>query len=167
MSVHEHRKEAPRRIHFGVLTISDTRTLETDESGRLILELIDGAGHATTARAICKDEPGEVVGLVSEACGRADVDVVVLTGGTGLSRRDATFEAMCELYNPSVPGFGELFRMLSFEEIGAASMLSRASAGIVDGKPVFSLPGSRAAVRLGMERLILPEAGHFLAQLAR
>ena len=167
MSVHEHRSEAPKQIRFGVLTISDTRSLETDESGSLILELIGAAGHATTARALCKDDPGQVIRLVSEACGRPDVDVVVLTGGTGLSTRDATFEAMSELYRPSVPGFGELFRMLSFEEIGAASMLSRASAGIVDGKPVFSLPGSKAAVRLAMERLILPEAGHLLAQLAR
>ena len=167
MSVHEHREETPRPIRFGILTISDTRTLETDESGRLMMELIEAAGHRTAARALCKDDPGQVVDLVRDACANPEVEIVVLTGGTGLSRRDSTFEAVSELYQPLVPGFGELFRMLSFEEIGAASMLSRASAGIVDGKPVFSLPGSRAAVRLGMERLILPEAGHLLAQLAR
>lgn len=167
MSVHAHREEAPRRIRFAALTISDTRTLETDESGKLLVELVEFAGHAATARALCRDEPGQVIELVRDACARPDVDAVVLTGGTGLTRRDTTFEALSEIYRPALPGFGELFRMLSFEEIGAASMLSRASAGIVDGKPVFSLPGSRAAVRLGMERLILPEAGHLLAQLAR
>ena len=126
---------------------------------------MEAAGHAATARALCKDDPSEVSELVRDACARHDVDVLVLTGGTGFSRRDSTFEAVSELYNPCIPGFGELFRMLSFEEIGAASMLSRASAGIVDGKPVFSLPGSRAAVRLAMERLVLPECGHLLEQL--
>ena len=154
-------------VRFAVLTISDTRTLETDESGEAILDLVRAACHETSVRAISEDDPADVARLVREACAREDVDLVVLTGGTGLSIRDSTFEAISELYQRPIPGFGELFRMLSFAEIGAAAMLSRASAGIVDGKPVFSLPGSTPAVRLAMTRLILPEAAHLLAQLAR
>ena len=167
MSVKEHRQAAPRRVRFAVLTVSDTRTLDDDESGRLIVELVAAASHVATARTICKDEPADVARLVHEACARDDVDAVVLTGGTGFARRDSTHATLRELYQPEIPGFGELFRMLSFEEIGAAAMMSRASAGVVDGKPVFSLPGSKAAVRLGMSRLVLPETGHVLEQLAR
>lgn len=167
MSHQQHRNEAPILVRFAVLTVSDTRTLETDESGMAILDLVGAASHVASVRAVCKDEPADVARLVREACSREDVDLVVLSGGTGLSSRDSTFEAISELYQKPLPGFGELFRMLSFGEIGAAAMLSRASAGIVDGKPVFSLPGSTPAVRLAMTRLILPEAGHLLAQLAR
>lgn len=167
MSHHHHRDAAPALVRFAVLTVSDTRTLETDESGLAILALVQGGSHVTSVRALCKDDPADVARLVREACAREDVDLVVLTGGTGLSSRDSTFEAISDLYQQPIPGFGELFRMLSFSEIGAAAMLSRASAGVVDGKPVFSLPGSTPAVRLAMTRLILPEAGHLLAQLAR
>ena len=167
MSVEEHRGEGPSRVRFAVLTVSDTRTKETDESGQLILELAQAAFHVAAARALCKDEPEEVQQLVRQAASQADIDVLVVNGGTGLTKRDATYEAVRALYDVEVPGFGELFRMLSFEEIGAASMLTRASAGIVSGKPVFSLPGSPTAVRLAMEKLILPEIGHLLGQLAK
>jgi molybdenum cofactor biosynthesis protein B len=149
-----------------VLTVSDTRTLETDESGRLAEELCAAAGQAVACRMICPDEPAEVRALVDGACRREDVDAVVVTGGTGIAARDTTHEALAGLYDVAIPGFGELFRLLSFEEVGAAAMLSRASAGVVHGRAVFSLPGSRAAVRLGLTRLVLPELAHVLAQLA-
>ena len=167
MPAEEHRAEGPERIRFAVLTVSDTRTKETDEGGQLVIELIQAAFHAATARALCKDDTAAITALVNDACSREDVDVLVVTGGTGLSKRDTTHDALARAYEVAIPGFGELFRALSFDEIGAAAMLSRASAGIVKGKPVFSLPGSPGAIRLGMTRLVLPEAGHLLAQLAR
>lgn len=167
MTVDEHRAEGPSRVRFAVLTVSDTRTKDTDESGRLILELAQAAFHVAAARALCKDDPAAVAELVKQAAGQAEIDVLVVNGGTGLTSRDATYEAIRKLYDVEIPGFGELFRMLSFEEIGPAAMLTRASAGIVSGKPVFSLPGSPAAVRLAMEKIILPEIGHLLGQLAK
>ena len=148
MSAEEHRRQAPEQVRFALLTVSDTRTLETDESGQLIIELITAAFHVAAFRAICKDEPEEVRALVQQACSADGVDALVVTGGTGISKRDATYEAIRDLHDVEIPGFGELFRYLSYKEIGAASMLSRASAGVVAGRPVFSLPGSAAAVRL-------------------
>ena len=147
--------------------VSDTRSRETDESGALIIELVQSAFHVAALRALCKDEPEEVKKLVTHACSTADVDVLIVTGGTGISKRDSTYEAIRGLYDVEIPGFGELFRSLSYEEIGAAAMLSRASSGVVKGCPVFSLPGSSAAVKLAMEKLILPEIGHVLAQLGK
>lgn len=167
MGVAEHHHEAPARLRFAVLTISDTRTPETDEGGALVEELCRSHFHDVTMRDIRKDDPEEVASWLMIAVAHDDVDVVVLTGGTGFSKRDSTFEAISSLYSPAIPGFGELFRMLSFQEIGPAAMLTRASAGIVGGTPVFSLPGSPSAVRLAMLRLILPEAGHLVSQAQR
>ena len=167
MSVEGHRHEAPARLRFGVLTVSDTRTPENDESGGLVAELCTAQFHLVTLKDIRKDVPSEVATWLKSAVAHDDVDVVVMTGGTGFAHRDSTFEAIASLYEPSIPGFGELFRMLSFAEVGAAAMMTRASAGIVGGTPVFSLPGSPSAVRLAMTRLILPEAGHLVAQLQR
>ena len=164
MSVSEHHRDAPSRLRFAVLTISDTRTLETDDGGALAAELCAAHFHAVTMRDIRKDDPEEVAAWLLVAVAHDDVDVVVLTGGTGFARRDSTFQAVSALYDPAIPGFGELFRMLSFAEVGPAAMMTRASAGIIGGTPVFSLPGSPSAVRLAMERLILPEAGHLVAQ---
>lgn len=165
MSAEEHRADAPGVLRFAVLTVSDTRTKDDDESGQLIIELVQAAFHEVTGRALCKDDPEAIRDLVRKACAREDVEVLVVTGGTGFSRRDATPKVMEELYDQVIPGFGELFRMLSFQEVGAAAMLSRASAGVVAGRPVFSLPGSASAVRLAMEKLVLPEIPHLLQQL--
>jgi molybdenum cofactor biosynthesis protein B len=161
---HHHDDDAPAQVRFAVLTVSDTRTKETDESGQLIIELVQAAFHVAAVRAICKDEPAEVEKLVRKACGQDAVDVLVVTGGTGIAKRDATYETIEGLYDVTLPGFGEIFRALSFEEIGAKAMLSRASAGVVNGRPVFSLPGSASAVKLAMDRLVLPEIGHVVAQ---
>jgi molybdenum cofactor biosynthesis protein B len=167
MSVSEHRAAAPERLRFAVLTVSDTRTIETDEGGALACELIAARFHEVTRRDILRDDPPAVRAWVIETSARADVDVVVLTGGTGFARRDATPDALAGLFDPPIPGFAELFRMLSFAEVGAAAMLSRACAGVVAGKPVFALPGSPSAVRLALTRLILPDAAHLFSQLCR
>lgn len=167
MGVEEHREAGPEQVRFAVLTVSDTRTKETDESGQLIIELVRSAFHVPAVRALCKDDPEEVRRLVQDACSQDGVDALIITGGTGIARRDSTYDSVCDLYEVEIPGFGEIFRALSFREIGAAAMLSRASAGVVNGRPVFSLPGSAGAVRLAMDELILPEIGHVLAELAR
>jgi molybdenum cofactor biosynthesis protein B len=164
-SVAAHHAEAGRTVGCGVVTVSDTRTAADDRSGDLIAELLAAGGHAVAARALVPDEPTAVAAVVRELAARSDVAVVLLTGGTGVAPRDQTPEAIAALLTKELPGFGELFRMLSYQEIGAAAMLSRACAGMIDRTAVFLMPGSTAAVRLAMERLIVPELGH-LAKLA-
>ena len=163
----EHRATAPRTIGCFVLTISDSKTPETDTSGILIRELLARAGHAVVGHAIVKDEPAEVRAIVQEGCANPDLQAFILTGGTGVTSRDATFEAVEALLDKRLSGFGELFRMLSYQEIGAAAMLSRAQAGVVKGRALFSLPGSPNACRLALEKLIIPELGHLLREIRR
>ncbi len=164
MSHAQHKAQAPRRVRVFILTVSDTRTEATDEGGRLIRELVSGheSGHEVTGYALVKDEPAEVKERIRSVAAQATADVLISTGGTGISLRDTTYEAVNELLGKRLDGFGELFRMLSFHEIGAAAMLSRAVAGLVKESSlvVFALPGSPAAVRLAMEKLILPELSH-------
>ena len=150
-----------------VLTVSDTRTPDTDASGRAIRELLEGAGHSITGAAIVRDDPDQVTSVVRRHLAEPATRVVITTGGTGITSRDGTFEAVDRLFEKRLDGFGELFRMLSYEEIKAAAMLSRATAGTVGHKAVFVLPGSEPAVRLAMTRLILPELGHVVQQLNR
>jgi molybdenum cofactor biosynthesis protein B len=165
MSVASHRAQAPATVTCFVLTVSDTRTLETETSGRAIADLLGAAGHVVSGRTVVRDEPGEVTAAVRDAIARGGVQAIITTGGTGISRRDSTYEALTALFDKRLDGFGELFRSLSFQEIGAAAMLSRATAGVAGGVVVFMLPGSEAAVRLAMERLILPELKHVVQQL--
>jgi molybdenum cofactor biosynthesis protein B len=155
---HEHRARDARRVACAVITVSDTRTEDTDGSGRCIRELLLEHGHQVEHYAILKDDPEAIAAAVRSLPG--SVQVVVLNGGTGLARRDTTYEAVQRLIEKEITGFGELFRALSYEQIGAAAMLSRATAGVVGERVVFSLPGSRAAVELAMTKLILPEIGH-------
>jgi molybdenum cofactor biosynthesis protein B len=163
----EHRATAPRSIGCFVLTISDSKTPETDTSGNLIRELLAGAGHTVAGHAIVKDEPAHVVAVIREGCANPAVQAFVLTGGTGVTSRDSTFEAVEGLLDKRLTGFGELFRMLSYQEIGAAAMLSRAQAGVVQRRALFSLPGSPNACRLALEKLIIPELGHLLREIGR
>jgi molybdopterin adenylyltransferase len=165
VSVTDHRRDAPATITCFVLTISDTRTAANDTSGDAIATALHSAGHLVAGRAIVRDEPFIVRNLVLEQAGT--VDVVIATGGTGLTSRDSTYEAIAGVLNKRLDGFGELFRMLSFAEIGSAAMLSRACAGTIGRTAVFSLPGSENAVRLAMTRLILPELGHVVRELRR
>ena len=167
MSSITHRAAAPAAVRCFVITVSDTRTEATDSSGRAIVQLLTDAGHVVAGRRILRDEPGEVAALVREVAAAGQVDVIITTGGTGITRRDSTFEAIDALLDKRLPGFGELFRVLSFQEIGAAAMLSRACAGTHAGRIVISLPGSENAVRLAMTRLLIPELGHLVAETRR
>ena len=164
-AVTSHRADAPSAVRVFVLTISDTRTEATDTSGDAIVSALADAGHTVTGRKILRDDPGPV----AEAVRRATVsaDVVITTGGTGITSRDSTYEAITKLLDKRLDGFGELFRMLSFQEIGSAAMMSRACAGTIRRTAVFSLPGSEKAVRLAMAKLILPELGHVVRELRR
>ena len=162
-----HKAEAPQAVRCYIVTVSDTRTEETDASGRAIAQLLTAAGHVVLGRAIVQDEPSLVRGAIERQLASREVQVVIATGGTGITSRDSTFEAVDGLLDKRLDGFGELFRMLSFEQIGPAAMMSRASAGLAVGKIVVSLPGSEAAVRLAMERLLLPELGHLVQQASR
>ena len=162
MGVHEHHAKAKRRVGCAVLTISDTRTEATDASGALAKKLLVEAGHEVLHYTIVPDEPSEIRGVIQPLLNEPRVLAIFLTGGTGIAPRDTTFEAIRALFEKEIDGFGELFRMLSFADIGPAAMLSRACAGIVAGKVLFSMPGSTAAVELAMQKLALPELGHVL-----
>jgi len=162
MGVHEHRAKAKRRVGCAVLTVSDTRTEATDESGARLKALLTQGEHEVVHYAIVRDDPRQIREWLQPLFGDPRVQAIFLTGGTGIAPRDTTFEAVRALFEKELEGFGELFRMLSFAEIGPAAMLSRATAGIVAGKALFSMPGSTPAVELAMQKLVLPELGHVL-----
>jgi len=161
----EHKEKAQTQVSCGVITVSDTRTRETDTSGQLILSMLERAGHRVSCYHIIKDEPGQIRPLLQALLADAEVDAVIVNGGTGVSRRDVTYDAIEGMLEKRLPGFGELFRMLSFQDIGSAALLSRATAGTARDKVVFSLPGSRGAVQLAMDKLILPEMPHIVFEL--
>ena len=162
--LHQHRQSARAAVPTLVVTVSDTRTLETDSGGALAAELLAGAGHPLVRREIVKDEPAAIADAVRRGLAEDGVGALLLTGGTGVAPRDVTPDAVEPLLERVIPGFGEIFRALSYEEIGSAALLSRALAGIAAGRVVFVLPGSRGAVRLGLEKLVLPELGHLAAE---
>jgi molybdenum cofactor biosynthesis protein B len=167
MSHIEHKDQAPQSVRCYIVTISDTRNEETDTSGHVIADLLRAAGHTVVGHTIVKDDPERVRSIVERQAASPDVQAIVTTGGTGISSRDSTYEAISSLLHKRLDGFGELFRMLSFQHIGPSAMLSRATAGLVGGRIVVSLPGSEAAVRLAMERLIIPELGHLVREASR
>lgn len=166
-SVEEHRRAAPATLGFGVLTVSDTRTAADDVGGWTIRDKVEAAGHRVAAAALVPDDLPAIRGAVQEMLARPEVDVVVATGGTGFSPRDVTVEAVAPLFDRPVEGFGELFRMLSHRQVGAAAMLSRAAAGLVGTRAVYLLPGSPKAVALALDELVLPETAHLLSQARR
>lgn len=161
-STQQHRCQSPKSVRCAVVTISDTRTLETDRGGQLIVEMLSAAGHEVTARQIVRDDPREIEPLVRKLADPAATDAVLLTGGTGIAARDRTFETVSGLLTKEMPGYGELFRMHSYADIGAAAMLSRAVGGVLNNVIVLTMPGSVAAVQLAMEKLIVPEIGHLV-----
>lgn len=161
---HPHRRAAQESIAAAVLTVSDSRTPESDSGGDLVAQLLEEAGHRIARRSIIPDESGAIRHALEQALEDSEVGAVVLTGGTGVAPRDVTPESVEPLLERVVPGFGELFRLLSYREIGSAALLSRALAGIACRKPVFVLPGSRGAVRLGLTELVVPEIGHLAAE---
>ena len=172
-ATHEaHKAAAPRRVVCLVITTSDTRTPGTDEGGRLLVRLLEEAGHRVAGHHLIRDDESAIQERLRAALDDRGIQAVLFTGGTGISRRDRTYEVIEDHLRRRfgarrIDGFGELFRMLSYQEIGSAAMLSRAVAGVIDGTIVVCLPGSPAAVRLAMTRLVLPELGHMIHEIGR
>ena len=161
----KHKEHAPASVKCGVITISDSRTPDTDESGKLIRDLFQRAGHSVLFSAVVKDESKPILDAVEQASWTCDA--IVTNGGTGIGKRDVTIPTLLPTFERSLPGFGELFRSLSYEKIGSAAMLSGAASGVYHGRIVFCLPGSPDACRLAMEKLILPELGHAVGVMGR
>lgn len=167
MSEEQHRRAAPRQARVLIVTLSDTRVAATDTSGETLRAALLAAGHSVTGPQIVREDPEQLPAELQALVMTPDIDAVVVTGGTGIAPRDGAYEVLSGLYTRALPGFGELFRSLSYAEIGSAALLSRASAGVVGDTLVFSVPGSRAAVRLALDKLILPELGHLVGELRR
>lgn len=168
MSVYEHKQEAPDSVNCMVITVSDTRNKDTDKSGKLMIDLLEANGHKIVRYEIVKDEQEEIANAIKLGVSDNNVDVILTNGGTGIAKRDVTIETVQTLMTKEIPGFGELFRMLSYtEDIGSAAILSRAIAGVVEDKAVFSTPGSSGAVKLAMNKLILPEIAHVVRELRK
>ena len=164
MSVTEHKSQ-PLQVHVMVLTISDTRTVSNDKSGQQMMTLLEQNGHRVIKYEIVKDEQSLIEQAIRNGCDNPQIQAVLINGGTGIAKRDVTFDLLQTFIEKPIPGFGELFRMLSYEEIGSAAMLSRATAGISRQTVLFSTPGSTNAVKLAMEKLILPELSHIIREL--
>ncbi|MBC8356778.1 MAG: MogA/MoaB family molybdenum cofactor biosynthesis protein [Planctomycetes bacterium] len=163
----EHKADAPDQIRCAIITVSDTRTEETDTGGAEVVRFLEEANHLVVERKIVPDEPDRMRPLLEWLRDADQVDAVLMTGGTGVSTRDQTFETVTALITKPVPGYGELFRMLSYQEIGAAAMLSRATGGLMERTVLLTMPGSRAAVRLAMGQVILPELNHLVREARR
>jgi molybdenum cofactor biosynthesis protein B len=166
-SVQEHRESAPDSVGCVVITVSDTRTVETDKSGQIMQERLAAAGHQIVGYEIVKDEPSEINRVLDTYSALDGCQAILFNGGTGIARRDTTFDVISSRLQKTLPGFGELFRMLSYDEIGAAAMLSRATAGVLNGRLVFSTPGSSNAVALAMDKLIAGELAHLVYELTK
>lgn len=163
----EHKSQGPQSIRCAVITVSDSRTLETDIGGQTVIVHLTAAGHEVVHREIVPDEPARMRPLLESLRNRDDIDAILLTGGTGITSRDQTYETVTALLDKPLPGYGEVFRMLSYQEIGAAAILSRATGGLMGGKVLLTMPGSPAAVRLAMEQLIVPELPHLVREARR
>ncbi|NOU09576.1 MAG: MogA/MoaB family molybdenum cofactor biosynthesis protein [Nitrospira sp.] len=164
---HEHKDHAPSSIGCMVITCSDTRTQETDTSGQLICKLLEAQGHTIVEYHLVKDDPAQIQLWIARGTSNEHVQAVIINGGTGISRRDSTFEAVDEMLEKRLSGFGEIFRYLTYQEIGSPAIMTRATAGIVNDRVLFSIPGSENAVRLAMEKLILAELGHLVKELSK
>jgi molybdenum cofactor biosynthesis protein B len=162
-----HKEHAPASVSCFIVTSSDTRTPDTDESGRTIRELLEAHGHKVVGYALIKDEREPLLEVLEQRAPSAGARAILITGGTGIGRRDVTVETLASRLEKRLDGFGELFRALSFEEIGSAAMMSRAVAGTFRGMIVFAMPGSTKAVKLALSRLILPELGHAIREIDR
>ncbi|MCA0986355.1 MogA/MoaB family molybdenum cofactor biosynthesis protein [Guptibacillus algicola] len=166
MSYIEHKAAAPSTVRVQIITVSDTRTLETDKSGMLISEMLGKNNHKVIERVVIKDDQETIKNTVKNGVDNKEIDAILLNGGTGISKRDVTYEVIESMLEKELTGFGELFRMLSFtEDIGSPAMLSRAIGGVLEDTAIFALPGSSGAVKLGMSRLILPELPHVVREI--
>lgn len=167
MGYEEHKEKSPKSVRCAVLTISDSRTEETDESGKLIKEKLSQNGHKIVAYSLLKNDAVAIKNKINELLSKDEVQVIIASGGTGVSQRDITIETLSPMLEKKLDGFGELFRFLSFQEIGTASVMSRAMAGVVRGKVIICIPGSLGAVTLAMDKIILPEIGHMVREATR
>jgi len=167
MGVKEHRKQGARSVVTAIMTVSDTRNRRTDETGRVLREGLEKAGHKVIRQGIVKDERKEIHSWLREALQDDRIHVIITNGGTGVAGRDVTIETVRPLLDKELPGFGELFRMLSHKEIGSAAMMSRTLAGVAGRKVVISLPGSPDAARIALRELIVPEIGHLVWEATR
>lgn len=167
-SIHEeHQKQGPPSARCAVITVSDTRTVETDTGGQAVVHHLTSAGHEVVVREIIPDDPSRMQPLLQSLQARLDIDAILMTGGTGISSRDMTYETVSALLTKPLPGYGEIFRMLSYQEIGPAAILSRAVGGLLGTKVLLTMPGSPAAVKLVMERIIIPQLPHLLREARR
>ena len=167
MGHREHRQLSPRSVSCAVVVISDTRTEKTDESGKLIMQALRDNGHQVLDYAVLKDDAGLVGGKLADLLGKEDLQVIITSGGTGASSKDITIETVSPMLEKRLDGFGELLRHLTYQEIGTPSIMSRALAGVIRGKVIICLPGSLGAVKLAMEKIILPEVGHMVREATR
>jgi len=167
MGYHDHKEASPAVVSAGVLVISDSRTESSDESGKLICRLLESNGHNLDGFELLKNEPPSIAASVNKLLESSSVQAIIISGGTGLSTRDVTVETVTPMLDKKLDGFGELFRSLSYQEIGSGCIMSRAMAGVCRGKVIICLPGSLKAVRLAMENIILPELGHMVREATR
>jgi molybdopterin adenylyltransferase len=167
MGYEEHKHQSPQSINCAVLIISDSRDARTDESGKFLFEGLKVHGHIVTAFDFIKNDAEAIREKVDELVHHENIQLLITSGGTGASRRDITVETVMPLLDKVLPGFGELFRSLSFQEIGTGSILSRALAGVARGKVIICLPGSVKAVKLALEKIIIPEIGHLVREVSR
>lgn len=163
----EHKAQGPAAVRCAVITVSDSRTVETDTGGQAVIVHLTGAGHTVVAREIIPDDPVRMRPLLESLRGRDDLDAILMTGGTGVTSRDQTYETVTALLDKPLPGYGEVFRMLSYQDIGPAAILSRATGGLMGQKVLLTMPGSPAAVRLAMEKIIVPELPHLVREARR
>ena len=163
----EHNAQGPQSVRCAVITVSDSRTLETDTGGKAVIDHLTAAGHSVVQREIIPDDPARMRPLLEALGERDDVDAILMTGGTGVTSRDQTFETVTSLLTKPLPGYGEVFRMLSYQDIGPAAILSRATGGLLGRKVLLTMPGSPAAVRLAMEKVIVPELPHLVREARR
>lgn len=168
MGVHQHKSQGPQSIHCGVITVSDTRDETTDKSGAYIINQLKEEGHILSRYQIVKDEQFDISEAIHHCLDNQDIQAIILNGGTGLAKRDVSYEVVQSMLDKDMPGFGEIFRMLSYtEDIGSAAILSRAIAGVINNRVIFSMPGSTGAVKLGMTKLVLPELSHIVFELQK
>ncbi len=167
MTAIPHPDAAEFAVRCAIITVSDSRTVESDRSGQLIQQLLTAAGHQIVVYTLVKDEPAQIQAQIQALKQRSDVEALILNGGTGIAPRDTTYDAVAALLEKTLPGFGELFRWLSYQEIGSRAIASRAIAGTIGSQLIFSIPGSTKAVALAMEKLILPELRHLVSQLKK
>ena len=163
----EHKAQGPAAVRCAVITVSDSRTLETDTGGQTVVVHLTGAGHTVAHREIIPDDPKRMRALLESLREQGDLDAILMTGGTGVTSRDQTYETVTSMLDKPLPGYGEVFRMLSYQDIGPAAILSRATGGLLGRKVLLTMPGSPAAVRLAMEKIIVPELPHLVREARR